>query len=37
MQAGRPYPQGRRTVVAFDDELMVFSDEVTDFLLGRAA
>ncbi|TPJ29625.1 hypothetical protein [Mesorhizobium sp. B2-7-2] len=36
MPAGRPDPQGRRTVVAFDEELMVFSDEVADFLLGRA-
>jgi len=33
MPAGRPDPQGRRAV-AFDDTVMVFSDEVTDFLLG---
>jgi ankyrin repeat protein len=37
MPAGRPDPQGRREVVAFDDDLMIFSDEVADFLLGRAA
>ncbi|RWM40100.1 hypothetical protein [Mesorhizobium sp.] len=36
MPAGRPDPQGRRGVVAFDDEPLVFSDEVADFLLGRA-
>lgn len=36
MPAGRPDPQGRRAVVAFDDDLMVFSEEVADFLLGRA-
>ncbi|TPL05208.1 MULTISPECIES: ankyrin repeat domain-containing protein [unclassified Mesorhizobium] len=36
MPTGRPDPQGRRAVVAFDDDLMVFSDEVADFLLGRA-
>lgn len=36
MPAGRPDPQGRRAVVAFDDDVMVFSDEVADFLLGRS-
>lgn len=36
MPAGRPDPQRRRAVVAFDDDLMVFSEEVADFLLGRA-
>jgi len=37
MPAGRPDPQGRRAVVAFDDDLMVFSEEVADFLLGMPA
>ncbi len=35
MPTGRPDPKGTRAV-AFDDRLMVFSDEVTDFLLGRS-
>ncbi|NUS22204.1 MAG: hypothetical protein HOQ25_20855 [Mesorhizobium sp.] len=37
MPAGQPDPQGRRAVVAFDDELMVFSEEVADFLLDKPA
>lgn len=36
MPAGRPDPQGRREVVAFDDEALIFSDEVADFLLGKS-
>lgn len=36
MPAGRPDPQGRRAV-AFDDTVMIFSDEVTDVLLGAPA
>jgi len=35
MPSGRPDPKGRRAVVAFDDQLMVFSDELADFLLGK--
>ncbi|TPO22139.1 hypothetical protein FJ987_00085 [Mesorhizobium sp. CU2] len=37
MPTGRPAPQGRRAAVAFDDGLQIFSDEVTDFLLGVSA
>lgn len=37
MPRGRPDPQGRRAVVVFDDQMMVFSEEVADFLLGISA
>ncbi|MEI9420484.1 hypothetical protein O7A70_04740 [Mesorhizobium sp. Cs1299R1N1] len=36
MPSGRPDPNGTRNVV-FEDRTMVFSEEVTDFLLGAAA
>lgn len=36
MPSGQPDPNGTRNVV-FEDRTMVFSDEVTDFLLGKPA